>query len=567
MRTPMSRLPALLLLCYALLSLPPRAFACVQIPSPNDIKHITGYDLVVAADVLEVDDAGIGAILQAHRYLKGHGGEYLAIMPYPPALQIAGRLRWYHTGCLYTGQFLENWRQDDFVYVWLKSNGDGTYSRGPFYRAQRGIVDFHFEGADASLPIAEFEQLLLERSQQPTASEPASNPYPLMRFLNITTESGERYRLNPDRTLTRLDPARDPIAISHDGTHIMFRLAETVLVFQYLAHSKKPVAPWIEPANSELRNAGRYPSEGRFAENGWLHAVKGRHGVFSPDSNLVAIQDDARIAVHLFSSVSLYGPAAGFGHRMAMEEIASFGAAWRLTDLGRNLVWSGNSKAIAFQDKRGIWIWNMLVDKEPQFVTSTAADQHLIELSASGRFLRFGNQTSWTLVDALLGETWQDTLVTPDESRLARFVFERAEDHIRQHKQRQKCAIPRSDCPIEILLSAEIGIGSRELPMDVFWHEPYQLGLAFPAGVASVSWSLSLGRLPNLKPVGLAYLPLTRVFEYDADFDQPAFAFEDSKIGLNVREMYGYDAVDLSKYLDSPIVDLDWGQPIFYMQS
>lgn len=561
----MSRLMMLLTVCGFVFSFAPRAFACSYAREPVDIKYNMQYELIVAAEVVDVDDVGIGTVLKVHRYFKGAGGEYLAIMPYPPALQIAGRLRWYHTGCLYTGLFVENWHKSDFVYVGLESNGDGTYSRGPFYRPQRGYVDYYTEEeGETSAPVADFEQLLLELSEQDAPKEPESNPRPLTRFLNITTETGQRYRLNPDRSLTWLDPAVDPVGISNDGTHMMFQLDDGKLGFQYLAHVKKPVAPWIEPANSELNGYGRWPYEGQFTNNGWLHTVKGLFGTFSPDSNLVAIQEESRVAVHLFSSVGLPGPAAGFGHRMAMEEIASAEVNWRSNESQQPLVWSSNSKAFAFQNGQEIWMWNMLLDDQPRLVASVESDVELIELSARGRYVRFGNRTAWTLVDVLNGETWKDSTVTPDESLLVHFVSERAEDYLEQLERLRECRLPKIGCPMEIWLSTETGIGSLDLPMDVFWYEPFQMGLAFPAGVVSGSWSDSLRRLPNHDLVELAYLPPVQAFAYAAEYDQPAFAFEDTRIGLDTRKWDNYDSVDLSEHLDSPIVDLEWGQPIFY---
>lgn len=560
----MRRLLPLIVWCTVILATAHQALACSYSREPVDIKWNTRHEFVVAAEVIDVDDVGIGTILKVQRYFKGAGGEYLAIMPYPPALPIAGRLRSYHTGCLYTGQFYENWQQNDLVYVGLDSNGDGTFSRGPFYHPQGENIEYYTEEeSEVSLPIAEFELLLLELNGLSAATEPLSNPFPLMRFLHITTETGERYRLNPDRSLTWLDPENDPIAISNDGTHVMFRLDDDQLGFQYLAQIKKPIAPWIEPVNNELNGFGRWPYEGQFTNNGWLHAVNGSYGTFSPDSNLVAIQEETRIAVHLFSSVVLRGPASGFGHRMAMEEIASHDVAWRSTKESP-IVWSSNSKAFAYQNGQEIWLWNMLVDEKPQLVASVEADQELVELSATGRYVRYGNRKSWTLVDVLNGETWKDSLVTPDESRLVHFVSERAEDFRQELERLGDCSLPKIGCPLVMWQSTETGIGSLDLPMDVFWHEPYQMGRVYPVGVESGSWSESLRRLPNVNPVELAYLPTVQAFAYDAEYRKPAFVFEDTRIGLDARKWGNYDSVDLSDYLDSPIVDLQWGQPIFY---
>ena len=178
---------------------------------------------------------------------------------------------------------------DDFRYLGLSANGNGTYSIRSVYSPKGGIVEFYSENeGNVTLLVDEFDALLLELSGQSEPTKPRSNPNPLMRFLNITTESGERYRLNPDRSVTRLDPAKYPFAISNDGTHVMFHLDDGELGFQYLVLSKKPIVPWHNPEGSGVPAAGRSSSGGEFTSEGWLHAVNGLFGTFSPDSNLVA---------------------------------------------------------------------------------------------------------------------------------------------------------------------------------------------------------------------------------------------------------------------------------------
>ena len=307
-----------------------------------------------------------------------------------------------------------------------------------------------------------------------------------------------------------------------------------------------------------------WPYAGQFTNNGWLHTVKGLFGTFSPDSNLVAIQEESRITVHLFSSVGLPGPAAGFGHRMAMEEIAGADVRWHTNESQQPLVWSSNSKAFAFQNGQEIWLWNMLLYEQPRLVASVESDVELIELSASGRYVRFGNRTAWTLLDVLNGETWKDSLVTPDESRLVHFYVVQMKDYETTRDNLKQCSLLVIGCPISVLQTTETGLGVLELPMDVFWYEPHLMGRVYPVGVISSSWSDSLWRVPNYDLVDMAYLPTVQAFAYDAEYDQPAFAFEDTRIGLDTRKWNNYDSIDLSEHLDSPIVDLEWGQPIFY---
>ena len=157
-------------------------------------------------------------------------------------------------------------------------------------------------------------------------------------------------------------------------------------------------------------------------------------------------------------------------------------------------------------------------------------------------------------------------MITPDESLLVHFHVVSMEDYAEARQSLNQCNLPTIGCPIVILQTTETGLGVQELPMQVFWHEPYQMGSVYPVGVISGSWSDSLWRVPNYNPVRMAELPTITLFAYDADNDRPAFTFEATKIGLDVREQKDYDSVDLSEYLDSPIVDIEWGQPVFYQR-
>ena len=87
------RLPLLTFLTSVLLlssAIP--ASACTG-PYTPPFESIARYDLIVAATVVDLDDVGIGAILRVDRYFKGAGGEHLAVMEHPPALQYAGHIR------------------------------------------------------------------------------------------------------------------------------------------------------------------------------------------------------------------------------------------------------------------------------------------------------------------------------------------------------------------------------------------------------------------------------------------------------------------------------------------
>ncbi|MCY4063185.1 MAG: hypothetical protein OXG53_12505 [Chloroflexi bacterium] len=525
-------------------------------------------DLVVAATVQEYDDVGIGTILKVDQYFKGAGGEYLVLMRYPPALQYAGHIRKYDTGCLYAARSEDRWQKKYFGYAALSENGNGTYSVNRIFFPVDGTIEFYSEnegetGAEVTLPVHDFEQLLLNLSGESEASVPKSSPYPLMRFLNITTESGERYRLNPDRSVTWLDEAKYPVAISNDGSHVMFRLDDGELGFQYLAQLKKPFDPTRHAMGSAAPVGGSALSDGYLDSYGWLHPVRGLYGEFSPNSNFVAVQEEKRLVVYLFYSADKDGAVVGFGHQLAIREIASHTAIWRTTDSEQPMLWSADSRAIAFEDARGIRIWRITEQADPQLVVQPEDGKELLDYSASGRYLRFGNKASWTLLDVQTGKSWNDTLITPDESRLIHFLSEGAEDYAEQLQRLIQCRYPRL-CPLILLQSMHTGFPTVELPQDFLWHHPDYLGLVYRDGIVSIHWSYSL---EDTYCEWFCRLELSSIeaTAFDAHHQQTAIAFEQSKIAISIRSPErDFYKIDLSEYLDSPIVDLEWGQPIFY---
>ena len=445
--------------CVALLSFASPIFACSGF-TRTSIEDIPRFELLVAATVVDVDDRGINAVLKVDRYFKGSGDEYLAVMRHPPALHYAGEVRRYETGCLYAGISGHQWQLGSYGYFPLSPNQDGTYRDddnydgiSAHYIPQESSVRFYSNSAGehgdyVTLPQDEFEALLLQLTEQDQTKAFRPSPYPLMRFLNITTESGRRYRLNPDRSVTWLNPAKYPIAVSNDGSHVMFRLDEDQLGFQYLAQNKKPFK-W---------------------SYGWLHAKPGLYGQFSPDSNYVAVQEKQHVTIYLMRSISgSEGP--GFGHSMSMKKVASLDTVWLTAEQKAQLVWSANSRVLAFQDARGIWIWDLFDKEEPRLMVPADDSHVLLDLSSTGRFLRFACDGFWTLLDMHTGESWTDTLVSPDESRLIHFHANLQADESRYAgvvDRKKLCTASDPGCPVTIKVIR---------PRYMFWFEPGYIGL------------------------------------------------------------------------------------------
>ena len=241
------------------------------------------------------------------------------------------------------------------AYFALQANGDGTYG---YYResvwmpgdvapwrkleSTEGLVEFEAPWQrelefESPARVEDFESLLMQLSGSESTINPEGDDYPLPRFLNITTESGKRYRLNPDRSVTWLDPDKWPIAISNDGSHVMYRLERDELALQYLALVKKELhwCPYCQPLGSATVGGGGALSVTGYSYDGWLEPVKGWFAQFSPDSNFVAVQDRNELLIYMFNNWTMeefyYGRLNGQGSgRRSARLVGSF--LWRGTD-------------------------------------------------------------------------------------------------------------------------------------------------------------------------------------------------------------------------------------------
>ena len=222
-----------ILLSLTLLIPQPVAEACSS-PGSYRIGNIPqmGDDVVIVrAIVVEADERGYSAIIRVKYYLKGQGAEYLAVMRYPASLATTSTIRDYDMQCLYDGSG-EEWLDGSEGYFALRPSPiiDGVYTgviptEAYYYPAhwliENNNIEF-WQDEKRSLNPQDFEDLLMELTGITETIAPSPVHYPLKRFLHITTESGSRYKMNPDRSVTEIDTATYPMAISNDGSHIVF---------------------------------------------------------------------------------------------------------------------------------------------------------------------------------------------------------------------------------------------------------------------------------------------------------------------------------------------------------
>ena len=490
----------------------PQVMACATGgDNVTPINRMVEYaDLVVSGRIEFVDKLRGNYVLEVDRYFKGDGDKFLSIVNWRPAVYFADTVRDYDHGCLSFSPGRSRTRRDDVGYFALKANGDGTY--GFYYgsvwipgdvahwrelESTEGLVEFvrpwqsEIE-LESPAPVAAFEALLMQLAGKEKTTEPEGDDYPLPRFLNITTQSGKRYRLNPDRSVTWLDPARWPIAISNDGSHVMYRLERDELGFQYLALVKKELhwCPYCQPLGSSTVGGGRALSVTGYSHDGWLEPVKGWFAQFSPDSNFVAVQDRNELLVYMFNNWTM--EEYGYGRLMGMEVVAGQRVWWDPTFYQEPMAWSADSSTIAYQDSRGIWHWDLFEETHPLLVLADPEGEKLLDISRSGRFLRYSHGETWILLDVETGDSHERAIATPDERNVIQLLPSAPSHRSGGFSGKRESTVSRWRSCQAPLSNCRARIEYPDTLIEYFEFQPGWIGLVSQDSVQVFPWYLSM---------------------------------------------------------------------------
>ena len=529
---------------------------------PFNMADLSEMELLVRATVLEADERGYSAIIQVEDYYKGEGPKLLTVSRYNVGLETGHSVRGYYTGCLFDG-YGRHWRAGSTGYFGLSRNyfetfTDYHYAAAHFYVWEGRITDY--DRATASYAWAwdeedamseeEFVAELLEMGGREAPIAPTIDGvvrYPLMRYLNITTERGTRYQVNPDRSVTAVD-SDTALFISPDDSHVAVRVDDETLGFYYVW----PLGYTPEHYEQTVK-------------------VPGHDLQFSNDSHMVAVWDESHLAVYLFRNEG-QGHFLQWGVGMQLNLIAR--ATLHADDQASALaLWSADSSTIAWQDASGIWRWDLYEDAAPKRIAD-AEDMdgsRLLDLSNSGRYVRYGNGKGWTLYDSKTQERFANALAAPGDRHL---IFINSENPpIDDWHETESCTPPlRQNCAVHLEIPAE-------KTMHVFPYQMELLGLVTcdtDCHVGARSWH------PAIKhdKTGIhsnRYISETmtnlRQIAYDPTHNQSAilrgdyqieFGFYESKLFNDDEKLPYLDFLDLESEIDSRIASVEWGQPIFY---
>jgi hypothetical protein len=314
--------------------------------------------------------------------------------------------------------------------------------------------------------------------------------------------------------------------------------------------------------------------------------------LFSPNSDYVLGWYEGSISLYF---VNDRGNSGVYGNIPTVEEVWLAQLAVTETMTAENVsglaAWSGNSNAFAYWDADGLkWldinmmrVPRLLLEHEAEsiqnFVNVDSAEDvpPLLELSTTGRYVRYGDTEEWMLLDVLTNAEYDDMLVGPDETKFASIAPEtypyashsQLEEGeclmfdlegnclMRQERYGDFCVLPMTTC------SGYISLYGYQ-PREVYWHNNTSL-----IYLACESTESNLCFVEQRYFENSGYYPErpdsfeTNAFAYDEHYGYMAWATDDYHLRLNPNS---YSVVlDFSGVLDSPIVSLEWGAPLWYV--
>lgn len=545
------------------------AAACSGGPPPVTLNEAIEYDVIVFGRILE--NSGGNSIIEVERYLVGSGERYLLISRQTPALWISKSERQYGFGCNYA--LSEIAPIGTQLYMALNRNPDGSYdmdlsSRRNFAiiprRMDEGVgVSYYYYNGDihdeesynyenmevvTTTPEA-FEATIADLTGQiAVAPDPLNVPQNygidaviFRRTLRITSENGTEYMLPIDRreVLGVSDVCQDNCPISSpDYTHFLQPISgnEHSYVLIYQRQLALDAEFWEDTSSAENQD----------------YYIVGEDFLFSPDSNFFIAWADHEIALYeIRIEVPEYRIAFPKAYELRRIELSvdDEHSPASLRGLG---AWSGNSRMFAYVDAEGLKVVDILDSiAEPRSVAPNEGAGLEIELSQSGRYVRYGTKQLWRLYDVFNGMVYNNTLISPDETYFVRFYQGRTpENESTNESQSSLFADVYSEFSIvdwhwmddEGLYLILCRDETRQICVSRYFLHQY--------GYSGIPYAVSLDSGDSIRQIA-----------YDDLYGKVAIQIDDYSIFIEYLHYF-----ELSDIIDSPIAHIEWGEPLWYVE-
>jgi hypothetical protein len=427
-------------------------------------------DVIVKATVVEVDDAGINAILEADTYLTGGGPRFLLLSRSNPLLSTVRRDHGYSTGC-FTEPF------DIPVgltsYFALKRRASGAYFHtytGYYYELQQIIpqlgvytrIDPQAGDDPENLEFVDirseeqFIDFIAERSGE-TPTEPVGNFNDLPRItpLRVITESGANYIYpidggEPTLLDSTVPPEWSPVAYPE----LFNPPPSCASVDCRLDRSDRSVYMTQVDENTIQLN---YPYSGFTAVNHVPIEVTGQAFALSANGEAALIWNGDNLSVYaIIADICITCGDGGeiFPNLTLLREFPfTLPDNQDIQSLRGRAVWSADGATLLFGDAQGVWLWDIYRQSEPE-VLIPATDAQIptpLFASATGRYIGytwdFDARNSWVMIDRFNGMEFENALISPNERQLAQFGVTPDDDNLCQPPVLIKCAHYFNDLP------------------------------------------------------------------------------------------------------------------------
>lgn len=530
-----------------------------------DVDDFPKAELLIKATVIDADDRGFNAILRVEEYYKGSGGRHLTVVRYDQSLATTALVRDYDTGCLYAGGG-PLWQKGTQGYFGLTSNGNGTYtddvSGATHFFPIDGKIYLESEPSPGRLALQEYPKGLSEKNliqkmleagkRTAPVPPPSGNPvfYPLMRFVNITTEKGTRYQINPDRSVMKVEDD-SLLAVSADGAHLVYRADSTTI-------SLRPA--WGRDVSGD-------PFQGRAIN------LPGQAAAFSNDNNIVAIWDAEKLTVYFlpnFENSDNRGSRRYLYANKIAEHAFAKGSAFP------EIVWSANGTTVVWNELDAIWHWNLFDKAAPQKFAYPDPAAAVMNVSSHGRYILTGNPQKFWMIDTQTGLVSEDTLYSPNEQFVVKLDRAKKGIEVNPLGITQPCLPPIRDNCFKQWEGGEFNVKA------VFPYQMELMGIVSCSRgesglciVTAISWHPAISDGYYGRKL-YARIEDFRALDYDVRYRKPVIQVGDYGIyfefyysdalweAASVGHLSRLDVLDLKDKIDSPIAAVEWGQQVFF---
>lgn len=367
---------------------------------------LSSYDTIVAGGVRSLSESRINAVLGVEYHLRGAGDDALLVLANEPAAYIAlvADGRPYPTRCSYLDAPVESDRP--FV-GGVRRHDDGTYSGILLSANAEDIFSIReLDRPDETLTFS-YEEMIDYIAQQVGAPPhiPQRRVLPRAASLRLTTQAGNIYVLPVDQnSLARIDTnAYTELIcswqIGETCTNRIIAPSGVDAAFFY------PIGSGVE--SLVVQDMNYYPSFEAYT------------GVFSHDSDLIAVWGSSEVRVFATASQMALGISAAVGPTLLRTFVADMNDPL-ITGAG---AWSPNGRTFAFSTASGVWTWDALSPEAEPVRLLTAADLpiRVRHFSPAGNYLALETDERRYHVDLLSLQEYPDGLFSPDDRLLVAY--------------------------------------------------------------------------------------------------------------------------------------------------